>query len=53
MSENLWVVTDISEDWSKVDNRGNLMIANIEVSLQEYVRDPYEKAGGGNSNSGS
>lgn len=46
VSENLWVVIDISEDWSKIDNRGNIIIANVEVSLQEYVREPYETGGG-------
>jgi phage protein U len=36
---NLWVVEEISEDWDKLDNRGNLLFAEIDVELQEYPRD--------------
>ncbi len=39
VSENLWVIVDISEDWVQLDNKGNLLFARIDIDLQEYPRD--------------
>lgn len=49
VNENLWVILDISEDWNKIDNRGSIIIASVNVTLQEYVRDPYGTTVGGTS----
>jgi hypothetical protein len=37
VSENYWVIESISENWRTVDNRGRLLVAQVEVSLSEYV----------------
>jgi phage protein U len=39
ISDNLWVLEDLSEDWRKLDNKGILLFADVDVSLQEYPRD--------------
>ncbi len=39
VSENLWVIEEVSEDWGPVDNKGNLLFARVDVDLQEYPRD--------------
>ncbi|KEO84751.1 phage tail protein [Tumebacillus flagellatus] len=34
---NLWVVTDLDQDWNTIDNKGNLLKANANITLQEYA----------------
>ena len=33
----LWVITQYEQNWSTVDNRGNILTAEVSISLQEYV----------------
>lgn len=39
VGENLWVIEEISEDWKKLDNRGNILFAEVDIELEEYPRD--------------
>ena len=32
-----FVLTELEESWSRVDNKGRLMVANLNISLKEYV----------------
>jgi phage protein U len=32
-----WIISDIGEDYDKIDNRGNVWQMKIDISLQEYV----------------
>lgn len=32
-----WVINSLSEDYDRVDNKGNVLIANVSVSLTEYA----------------
>lgn len=32
-----YVITDMSEDWRRIDGRGNVLIASVNVQLLEYV----------------
>ncbi|MNC05267.1 phage tail protein [Paenibacillus sp. FSL R5-0636] len=34
----LWVITGLSQAWTKVDNVGNIIRATVNVSLEEYVK---------------
>lgn len=49
LSNNLWVVQEVTEDWQTVDSRGNLIIATVEVTLQEFVRKLQDTGGKGAS----
>lgn len=33
-----WVITSLSTDYDRIDNKGNILIAKISVSLTEYAR---------------
>lgn len=37
VSENLWVIQSMNENWRNVDNRGKLLSAEAEITLMEYV----------------
>jgi phage protein U len=39
VSENLWVIEDMSEDWDCIDNQGNILVIELDISLKEYVRE--------------
>jgi len=32
-----WVINSLSEDYDRVDNKGNVLIANVNVSLTAYA----------------
>ncbi|MCM1165684.1 MAG: phage tail protein [Ruminococcus sp.] len=32
-----WVINSLSEDYDKIDNKGNILIANVSVSLTAYA----------------
>lgn len=32
-----WVITSLSFDYDRIDNKGNVLIANVSVSLTEYA----------------
>lgn len=32
-----WKITGLSQKWNTVDNRGNLLAAELDVTLEEYV----------------
>ncbi len=32
-----WVINSLSEDYDRVDNKGNVLIANVSVSLTAYA----------------
>lgn len=32
-----YVITDMSEDWRRIDGRGNVIVASVNVQLLEYV----------------
>ncbi|MEC0092507.1 phage tail protein [Paenibacillus macquariensis] len=34
---NKWKITGIDQDWTTVDNKGNLLKASMSLSLEEYV----------------
>ncbi|GEA17734.1 phage tail protein [Moorella sp. E306M] len=38
--ESLWVIETINESWTKIDNRGRLLAAEVELTLSEYVPPP-------------
>lgn len=35
--ENLWVIKSLRQQYRQVDNRGNLLIAELNIELEEYV----------------
>lgn len=35
---NLWVITSLEQNWIKIDNRGNLLLATANISLEEYAK---------------
>lgn len=37
VGKNKWVITDMSEAWNKILNKGELVEATISISLKEYV----------------
>lgn len=43
--ESLWVIETINESWTKIDNRGRLLAAEVELTLSEYVPPPPEVTG--------
>lgn len=49
VGDNLWVVEDLSEDWRRLDNTGQLIYAELSVSLQEYPRDSDSTSTANNS----
>jgi len=32
-----FVLTELSESWDKIDSRGNLLLARVDLSLKEFV----------------
>lgn len=32
-----YVITDLSEEWRRIDGRGNVLVASVNVQLLEYV----------------
>ncbi|ABO49752.1 conserved hypothetical protein [Desulforamulus reducens MI-1] len=32
-----WVITDVKQSWSVVDNKGNVIIGVVDVTLKEYT----------------
>jgi len=34
----LWVITSLEQKWTSVDNNGNILVAAVNVSLEEYVK---------------
>ena len=32
-----WYISDVGEDWNYFDNKGNVLSANINVTMEEYV----------------
>ena len=42
VTANSWVVTKLSETHKSYDNKGNLLVASVNVSLTEYVKMPKE-----------
>lgn len=34
---NKWYIPNISENWNYVDNRGNLLTASLNVTMEEYL----------------
>lgn len=37
VGSNKWVITDISETWNEIYNKGELVEASLSLSLKEYV----------------
>ncbi len=37
VTENKWVVISVSEDNPYIDNKGNILVINVDVSIKEYV----------------
>lgn len=37
VSENLWAIISLHENWVNVDNHGKLLAAEVEITLMEYV----------------
>lgn len=44
VSENLWVLDSLSEAHLHFDNNGRVLVAETEMSLKEYSRDPVPTA---------
>ena len=38
VTDNLWVIESLSEDYPAIDNTGRILIANVDVNLKEYVK---------------
>lgn len=34
---NKWYIPDVSEDWNYFDNKGNVLSADISITMEEYV----------------
>ena len=34
---NLWIIKSVKQNWTRVDNRGNVLVGTAEVELEEYV----------------
>jgi phage protein U len=34
---NLWIIKSLSQKWTTVDNRGNVLIGSVDIELEEYV----------------
>ena len=37
MGKHKWRITDISEEWETIYNRGELARAKVSVTMQEYL----------------
>ncbi|GKS14796.1 hypothetical protein YDYSY3_57960 [Paenibacillus chitinolyticus] len=33
----LWIITSLEQSWGTIDNRGNVLTATANISLEEYV----------------
>lgn len=40
VSENLWIIESLNENWKYVDNEGRLLAAEVELTISEYVPPP-------------
>lgn len=38
ITDHLWVIEGLSENWERIDNQGRLLAATVEISLNEYVQ---------------
>ncbi|CAH1058845.1 phage tail protein [Paenibacillus pseudetheri] len=34
----LWIIADISQAWESMDNIGNVLTSNVNITLEEYVK---------------
>lgn len=34
----MWVITGLEQEWTSIDNRGNLLAATVNLSLEEYAK---------------
>ncbi|AIQ20724.1 hypothetical protein H70357_31715 [Paenibacillus sp. FSL H7-0357] len=34
----LWVITNMTQAWEQLDNRGNVRVAKVDLTLEEYVK---------------
>jgi len=34
---NKWALKSVSENWTRVDNQGNVLVAEVSVQLEEYL----------------
>lgn len=34
----LWIITSLDQTWDVIDNKGNVLIGNANISLEEYVK---------------
>lgn len=34
----LWVIKGLEQSWNQVDNRGNVLVATVNITLEEYVK---------------
>lgn len=37
VSQNNWVIDNMEEAWSRIDNQGRLLMATVDLTLSEYV----------------
>lgn len=40
VTENYWLIEQISEDHKQIDNKGRLLIADLSITMKEYVKPP-------------
>lgn len=40
VTENYWLIEQISEDHRQIDNKGRLLIADLSITMKEYVKPP-------------
>jgi len=38
VTENYWMVEQLSEDWKHIDNKGRLLVADVSITMKEYVK---------------
>jgi phage protein U len=38
VTDNLWVIESLSEDYPAIDNAGRILVANVDINLKEYVK---------------
>lgn len=37
LGQGKWTITGLTQNWTNVDNKGNVLQASLDVSLEEYV----------------
>jgi hypothetical protein len=40
VTENYWLIEQISEDHRQIDNKGRLLVADVSITMKEYVKPP-------------